>query len=49
MGEQTGDGIDDENRVFPLERRQIEDLKDHMEEELYVDMSRSARSGWKLR
>ena len=49
MGQQTVDGNDDKNRMFPLERRQIEELKDRMEEELYVDMSRSVGSGWKLR
>jgi hypothetical protein len=49
MGQQTGDGNDDKNRVFPLEQRQIEELKDRMEEVLYVDMSRSVGSGWKLR
>jgi len=49
MGQQTGDGNDGKNRVFPLEQRQIEDLKDRMAEELYVDMSHSVGSGWKLR
>ena len=49
MGQQTGDSDDDKNHVFPLELRQIEELKDHMKEELYVDMSRSVGSGWTLR
>jgi len=49
MGEQMGDGNDDKNRVFPLELRQIEKLKDRMEEEFHVDMSCSVGSGWKLR
>jgi hypothetical protein len=49
MGQQTVDDNDDKNQVFPLERTQIEELKDCMEEELYVDMSRSVGSGWKLR
>jgi hypothetical protein len=49
MGEQTGDSNDDENQLFPLEQRQIEELKGRMEEELYVDVARSVGSGWKLR
>ena len=49
MGQQTVDDNDDKNQVFPLEQRQIEELKDRMEEELYVDMSCSVGSGWKLR
>jgi hypothetical protein len=49
MGQQTVDDNDDKNQVFPLEQTQIEGLKDHMEEELCVDMSRSVGSGWKLR
>jgi len=49
MGEETGDGNGDKNRVFPLELRQIEELKDRVEEEFRVDMSCSVGSGWKLR
>ena len=49
MGQQTGDGNDDKKCVFPLGPRQIEELKDRMEEELYVDISPSVGSGWKLR
>ena len=49
MGEQRGDANGDENRVFPLELRQIEELKGRMEEELHVHMSCSVESGWKLR
>jgi hypothetical protein len=49
MGQQTGEVNDDENQVVPSERTQIEELKDHMAEGLYVDMSRPVGSGWKLR
>lgn len=48
MGQQTGDGNDDKKCVFPLGPMQIEELKDRMEEELYVDISPSVGSGWKL-
>jgi hypothetical protein len=49
MGQRTGEVNDDENQVVPSEWTQIEELKDHMEEGLYVDMSRPVGSGWKLR
>jgi hypothetical protein len=49
MGQKTGDSNDDKKRVFPLEPRQIKELKDHMEEELDVNKLPSVASGWKLR
>jgi hypothetical protein len=49
MGQETSDSDGDKKLVFPLEQKQIEELKGHMDEELYNNLSLSVGSGWKLR
>jgi hypothetical protein len=49
MGQEAGNSDDDKKHVFPLTQKQIEELKYHVESDLFDSPSPSVGSGWKLR
>lgn len=49
VGEETGGGCGDRKCVFPLEQKEVEQLKYCLQEEVFDDVSPSVGSGWKLR
>ncbi|XP_021931966.1 cytosolic endo-beta-N-acetylglucosaminidase isoform X2 [Zootermopsis nevadensis] len=48
VGEETGGGCGDRKCVFPLEQKEVEQLKYCLQEEVFDDVSPSVGSGWKL-